>query len=189
MKKFFKNSDSNLMIEVIVALGLVIISLLGIVNLLSKSFYFNFETYNRFIATNLAIEGIEIAKNIIDTTIATSSSNWNRFNEGIYELDYNSFNFPTSFYLYNSSIDKKFFKDNQNYFRFLKFNSTTKKYNYIDGHPTNFKRIIALKYLSYSEDPTQLPDNKIIKINSYVYWIYKNRDYLINLEDNFYKWR
>lgn len=183
--KIFKNQRASLMVESVVALALIIISLLGIVNLLTKSFYFNFETYNRFIATNLAIEGIEILKNIIDTNIATNTLNWENFNEGIYQIDYSSFTLPASYFAYSNNVDKNFFKNNVS-INFLKFDSTTLKYNYTNGRNTNFKRLVALKYLSYN---SSTPDKKIIKVNSYVYWIYKGREYLINLEDNFYNWR
>lgn len=49
-----------------IALGMLTIGFLGIVGLLSQSFYLNRVTRDQTTATYLAAEGVEIAKNIID---------------------------------------------------------------------------------------------------------------------------
>ncbi len=54
------------LLEAMVALGMLTVGFLGIVALLSQSFYLNRVTQDETTATYLSAEGIEIAKNIID---------------------------------------------------------------------------------------------------------------------------
>lgn len=65
-----KKSEGSLLIESMVGISLVIVGLMGIIGLVIRSFQLNDTVVNRFIAANLAGEGIEVVKNIIDTRIA-----------------------------------------------------------------------------------------------------------------------
>ena len=55
------------LVEALVALSILTTGFFGIVSLLTKSFQLNRTTMNDTQATYLAAEGIEIAKNLIDS--------------------------------------------------------------------------------------------------------------------------
>lgn len=66
----------SLMIEALVAITLVMVGLLGIFSLITRSLGMNKDVHDRFVAANLASEGIEVVKNIIDTDVAAGKF-WN----------------------------------------------------------------------------------------------------------------
>ena len=61
-----KDDKGQMMVEAIIALSLINISLLGVFVLLSNSIGTNREVADKYVAINLASEGIEIVKNIVD---------------------------------------------------------------------------------------------------------------------------
>lgn len=78
-----------MLVESIVALSLVVIGLLGIIALISRSVSLNSNVINRFVASALAAEGIEVVKNIIDSNFATKGANWNNgFSDAFYEISF-----------------------------------------------------------------------------------------------------
>ena len=94
-KKLLGRSTGQLMIESMVAISMVTIGLLGIITLLVRSSAWNRDVTLKLQATELAVEGIEVAKNIIDTDIAkilsgSATAGYNSWNstlkDGIYEL-------------------------------------------------------------------------------------------------------
>lgn len=95
IKEKNNNERGSLMIEAMVAISLVLIGLVGIFSLVSRSMHLNNDVRNRFTATYLASSGLEIVKNIIDTDIAitqqTGTGVWNTtVTDGSYELQYNT---------------------------------------------------------------------------------------------------
>jgi len=62
----------SLMIEAMVAVTLILVGLLGIFGLIGRSLSMNKDVHDRFVATYLAAEGIEVVKNIIDTDVAAA---------------------------------------------------------------------------------------------------------------------
>jgi len=61
------SQGGQMIVELMVASSILIIGMLGIFAILSQSLGLNKLTSNQYIAANLAAEGIELVKNIIDT--------------------------------------------------------------------------------------------------------------------------
>ncbi|MFA5870628.1 MAG: hypothetical protein WC842_01920 [Candidatus Paceibacterota bacterium] len=81
MRIFFSLKSGSILIEAIVGLMLIIVSFGGIISLISRGLQLNVEAKNKFVATYLAAEGIEIVKASLDT-------NWIGVKPGMYEFDY-----------------------------------------------------------------------------------------------------
>jgi len=74
-------------VEAMVAISIALVGLLGVLSLVSASLAFTNDASQKFVATYLAAEGIEIAKNIIDTNVANGRTTWNEglVDNGFYE--------------------------------------------------------------------------------------------------------
>jgi len=151
----------QLLIESLVAISVLIIGFLGIFGLLSRSLSLNNVISSQYIASNLAAEGIEVVKNLIDHNFIQ----YRAWNEGI------------SAGFYEISFDSQNLEPNQN--RFLLFNSSANTYNYQNGQPTFYKRLIEIQNIT--------PDE--IRVKSTVGWRIRGGSYLVNLEDHFFNWR
>lgn len=167
MKIIFKNKllkaqSGQLMVEAMIAISILVVGLLGIFSLLSRSLSLNRVVGDQIIATNLAAEGIELVKNLIDANVLRGGP-WNLgLNPGDYEIDF----------------DDSVLAANQN--RKIGFNSGSGLYGYGAGVPTNFQRLISISQPS--------PDE--IKINSLVNWVTRGGgQFEVNLEDHFFNWR
>jgi len=68
------NQKGQLFVENMVAISIIIIGLLSVLALLSYSISFTRVVADQYIANNLAMEGIEIAKNRIDTAVCGGPS-------------------------------------------------------------------------------------------------------------------
>lgn len=151
----------QLLIESGIAISILVIGLLGIFGLLSRSLSLNNVVSSRYIASNLASEGIEVVKNLIDTNIIQFRP-WNQdISTGSYEVNFAS----------------QALEPNQN--RFLLFDSSDNAYNYQNGQPTFFKRTIEIGNIGSDE----------IKVNSKVNWQIRGGSYSVNVEDHFFNWR
>lgn len=180
------------MIEALVAVVLAMVGLLGLLNLIVHSLRSNTDIVNRFAAANLAAEGVEIVKNIIDTNYAHQRP-WNTgLNSAIYELAYNcaSFDDAVNHCLAIGEIglgqnpDLLF----ANRAAFLNFHDGLYDYQAI-GEPTVFQRIIVVENLAIDFDGDGWPADDEIKINSLVRWSEKGRTFTANLEDHLFNWR
>lgn len=155
----------QLLIEAMVAIGITVIGLIGVFSLLSQTFSLNKVASDQYIATNLAAEGIEVVKNIIDSNIIKKEP-WNKgIDNGSFEVQYDSTK------LIDSASDKP-----------LKFNSGTGVYSYdAGGSATPFRRQITINTLRGGDE---------IQVNSKVTWKGRNAsDFEVNLEDHFFNWR
>lgn len=151
----------QLLIESWVAISILVIGFLGIFSLLSRSLSLNNVVASQYIASNLAVEGIEVVKNLIDANVIQYRP-WNEgISTGSYEINFNS-----------SSLEP-----NQN--RFLRFDSTNNTYNYQSGEPTFYKRLIEIGNVASDE----------IRVKSTVSWQIRGGSYSIDLEDHFFNWR
>ncbi|OIO49527.1 MAG: hypothetical protein AUJ39_00925 [Parcubacteria group bacterium CG1_02_42_13] len=166
------NKRGQLLVEAMIAISVMVIGLLGIFSLTSQSLGLYRVAYEQYVAVNLAAEGIEVVKNMIDTNVIAGSVQWNEglAIDGDFGIQYDS-----------RSLDATLQSKN------LLYDASTSLYNYTSGTPTNFKRVIKIKNI----DPPGLP-NQIdeIQVNSVVTW--KTRgglDLSINLEDHFFNWR
>jgi hypothetical protein len=77
MKKFamfnLKSRKGQSLVEAMVAISVLTVGFLGILSLLSKSFFYSKDVSDTMKATYLASEGIEITKNLIDHDVALAS--------------------------------------------------------------------------------------------------------------------
>lgn len=146
-----------------IAITIVLVGLLGIFALLSRSLSLNRVVADRFVAAYLAAEGVEIVKNIVDNNVL-SARPWNSdLQNGDYEADYRS-----------SSLD-----NNQD--RQLGFNQQTGVYGYGEPTSTNFKRLIRIETSGDGEE---------MVVKSKVNWITRGGGrFEINLEDHLFNWQ
>lgn len=160
-----KKKSGQLLVEAMIAISVMVVGLLGMFSLMSQSLGLYRVAYENYIAANLAAEGIEIVKNMIDANIILGGIPWNQglASDGNFGVQYDS-----------RSLDATL--QNKN----LLYDTSTGLYNYTSGTATNFKRVVTIKNVSIDE----------IQVNSTVTW--KSRGALsldVNLEDHFFNWR
>jgi len=161
-----KNNKGQLIIEMMVAMSLLVIGLLGIFAVLSQSLGLNRVAANQYIGVNLAAEGIEVTKNILDINFVNGDQ-WNLGfdRDGDYAVEFNS---------------SALIEDSQTINAPLKFDEATNRYTYGTGENTNFKRTITIE----NTTPTE------IKVTSRVYWEDRgNIDFEVEIEDRFRNWK
>lgn len=165
-EKSQQNRQGQLIIEATVSISIMVVGLLGIFVLVSRSLSMYHTAAQEYVATNLAAEGIEVTKNILDANLIKGSVAWNDgFNRDgdYYGIQYNSTT------LDSGSSDK-----------YLLYNTATGLYSFDIGNPTVYKRIVAIKNVSANE----------IQVNSKVtYNISSGARFEVNLEDHFYNWK
>lgn len=164
-----KGREGNLLVESIVAISVVLVGFLGVLGLLSRSLGLNKDVSQKFIATYLAAEGIEVVKSLIDKDFVNGDS----FNEtvsdgGPYEVGYDS----TALISPASGNP-------------LLFNSTNGGYNYSDGVPSLFTRVIEISEL----ERNGRTGTDEIKVVSRVEWQSRGGLQTVELEDHFFDWR
>jgi len=179
-----KNRSGQSLVEAIIALGILTTGLLGMLTLLTQSYYLNRVASADTQATYLASEGVEIAKNLIDHDVYCwldsaktcpapyTSPGWGTTCFGLigingsqdYELDYSTTGCPTIF------ANRK-----------LSFNTGTHLYSYAGGgQATSFVRKIRVSRPSADE----------IEVQSIVTWnVGLITQQSIDLDDHFYNWR
>lgn len=124
-----QNKKGQVLVEALIAITLMVVGLLGIFSLVSRSFSLNRVVADQYVGTYLAAEGIELVKNLVDqnwTTIADKGG-------GLFEIDYESRDLDDTF------PDTKLFIDPDGY------------YNYISGEKTKFTRLITIETPSSDE--------------------------------------
>ncbi len=159
------NNRGQLLVEAIVAISIIIIGTMGVLGFLYRSLSLNRVISDEFTGTYLAAEGIEIAKNILDSN-RNRGLEWNSgFASGAYEADYQSLSLEV----------------NQN--RNIRFDSSAGLYDYENGTPISFTRTIVVA----TPNPS---DANELQVNSIVKW--KTRgggNFEVNLEDHFFNWQ
>src|SRR3989344_4010636 len=116
-----RRSKGQTLVELMIAMSVMSIGLLGILAVLSQSLGLNRVAADQYVAANLAAEGIEVVKNIADSNILKDRP-WNRGLNGKGGVEHNS-----------DALNRDW--ANQN----LKFDSATGFYNYSAGAATNFE--------------------------------------------------
>lgn len=155
----------QIMLEALVALSVILIGILGIFSLTSRSLSLNTVAGSQYVASNLAAEGIEIVKNIIDGNIMQGRA-FNILLPGDYQVDFDSKELSP----YSSGA-------------MLNFNPETGLYGYSGGDPTTYKRKINVTYV-----PQDGADE--MKVTSTVNWTTRdNAEFEVTVEDYFYNWR
>lgn len=171
ISKIFKNNNGQMLIELMVALGVLTVGFLGMVSLLSKAIALNRTISENYQATYLATEGVEIMKNLLDANLLQSRS-WNAgfgANE-TYEVQYDS----------SWAAGKEPVRIlNNNDLRKIKMNSDG-FFNYSEGATTPFARRIVVQLIGSYE----------VQVNSIVSWTSRGGgEFETNIEDHFYNWR
>lgn len=160
------------LVEVMVAVAILTVGLLGIVGLLSRALALNRVVADNYVATYLAAEGIEVTKNIIDSNLLQGMT-WNTGNGvsncggsggiGGCEVELDSLTLRP----YTGQP--------------LDFDSNTHLYDYSGSAlPTSFRRRIVITLVNQNE----------LQVESTVTWITRGGGTSeIVLEDHFYNWR
>ncbi len=166
-----KRDNGQLIVEMMVAVSLLVIGLLGVFAVLSQSLGLNRVAANQFVAANLAAEGIEVTKNIVDANFINDAQ-WNLYIEdGQYEVQFD-----------DTSLIGNEASDNPSQQKFLSLNNGRYSYD-SGGEETRFKRIITIENVPAS-DPTE------IRVTSEVYWTDRGGvNFDIVVEDRFRSWR
>lgn len=158
--KFFKNKNQGFsIIEVMVAMGVILMSFTAMITLINKSLAFHDLAYSRLTAAYLAQEGIEIVRNIRDNNILANRA-WNDGlnNNGYYEVQY-------------SDLALRSYSGQP-----LKLTSDG-IYQYDEGAITRYTRTI------------QIENNvNHIKVQSIVSWRNRGGEFNIVVEDHLYNW-
>lgn len=155
-----------MIVELLVALGVLTGGFLGVLGLLSSSLSLNRIVTENYIGTYLASEGMEIVRNLIDGNARQGRP----FDAGVvageYEVDHTSFG------------DLVLFPNND---RFLGFDGIN--YNYTGAIPTNFKRTIIITPIAIGGAIRE------VSAVSEVTWTLRGRNFKSEIEDHFYDWR
>lgn len=156
------DSRGQLLIEAMIAMGIVVVGTVGVLGLLSQALSLNRAVSNQFVGTYLAAEGIEVLRNILDANLIQGRE-WNSgFRDGVFEIDYRS----TAL---ENNGDRK-----------ILFNSSSGRYGYESGEETPFVRTVRVKLVGQNE----------VAVNSIVSWTTRgSRSFEVNLEDHFFSWR
>jgi hypothetical protein len=168
-------------IEAMIGISILTTGLLGIMGLLSRSFFLSRVTAENLTATYLAAEGIELAKNLIDHDVYTPGRTWGVvWQEGDngdcqatnrdFELDY------TTCASADPACVLSCYSGTP-----LSFDPTSRRYSYGGSVPTNFTRRIRVRPVPGS--PHEL------EVNSVVTWstgLFTSQS--VNLVDRFYNW-
>lgn len=150
--------------ESIIAITIIVVALLGLFALLSQSIGLRRVTTERYIATYLATEGVEVVKNILDTNVIRGLAWNNDVTPGSYEVEYDD----TQLQVYQD--------------RFLRVDPATGLYQYTFGDPTIFTRRIVVNHPGGTGEEVQ--------VNVIVEWTTRGGgEFSINLEDHFYNWQ
>ncbi len=181
-------------VEAMIALGVLVFSFLGMITLLAKSLSLNRVVADSYVGNYLALEGVELVKNVVDANIAflqnfNQNCVWNSGfqSEGSYEADWTSYFAVRSA---NECPGAVFTAGNSYQGRYLLLDSTG-HYGYANGGtPTIFTRKITVtpNPSKSSSNPIGNPDE--IKVESLVRWVTRGGGtFSATVEDRFFNWR
>jgi len=161
--KFLHNKNGSILVEALVALSFAVIVFSAALYLVTSSFGYNREITNKYTGVQLADEGIEIVKNIVDNNVIQCRA----WNTGIASGDYEAGYGDASLTPIGQEPRK------------LKLNSSAGLYGYNAGNEVPFYRVITIT--NYANR---------IRVESAVSWIskYGGSDQM-SVIDYFYNWR
>lgn len=166
----FCSRGGQLLIEMLVALGILTIGFLGVMSLLSRAIGLNRVVSDNYTATYLAEEGIELTKNILDSAVI-SGAGWAGIG-GPGGASFSSGDFEAQF-------DSRWLIGRNGSEETLTFDPNSRQYGYGFSQPTPFKRNIHIT----------LKTNEVV-VNSKVEWISRGGgSFNVDLEDHFFNWR
>ncbi len=180
----------QVIVESIIAISVGIVGLLAVLHLLTRTIAYNREVGQRFVATYLAAEGIEIVRNLVDTNTVRArtvpGTTWDKhLLEGSYEFDYTSA---------CPGADCVTFTDPLSTTR-LWFDGSTGAYFYRQGNPNGaaspYTRTIQIRKNSL---PNNIGPGGVVKVielqvDSIVRWSERSGAKEVRLQDHFFDWR
>ncbi len=172
-----KNERGQILIESIVSISIASVALIGILSILSNAVAAGRGISERFTATYLAAEGIEVVKGIIDINYAQGLA-WNAdLSTGSYELSYDTVQSATSG-LDSERISSDLFVTST---LPLHYSVTLGLYSYVSsGALTRFYRTVQVTNVDADE----------LQIVSIVEWEPRpGKTDSMSVEDHFFNWR
>ena len=201
------------MVEMLVAISIISVSLLGILALVSRSLGLNRVTTEQYIATYLAAEGIELTKNFFDHSyLATQTGSppqnafygWQGTNgvdalqPGIFYLDADdgvfravpqTANCVIAFPPTKEAVSQFFKLCGVASLPFLDFTPQT-GYRYLGNTaPTKFRRVIIIDEPNEAQPATPGLPTLDYRVTSAVGWESRGGEFVVQLEDHFLPWR
>lgn len=172
-----KHREGYLTIELMVALGILLVGLLGIIKVSSDSMGLSRVLSGQLVANYLAAEGIEVTKNNIDAGVLAGNP-WGWFQpQGTmcYEIQYNTMDMreARSFSCGNSIADGSGL-------RRILFNESSGAYQYEAGVPSPYKRVVRV-----TRNPGERDVNEIM-VDSVVFFDIRGMSFRIHLVDHFF---
>lgn len=191
------------MIEMLVAISIISVSLVGILALVGRSIALNRLTTEQYVATYLAAEGIELVKNLFDHSYLVSSgggfygwSGTDGISSGTYFIDFNdtglsgisgglcSFVPPLT-----EARVANFFKNCGASLPYLNFDSVN-GYSYaLSGTPTKFRRVIIIDEPAEGNPVTVGFPTLDLRVTSAVGWKSRGGEFVVQLQNHFLPWR
>lgn len=204
------------LLEVLVALGLAVAAVLGILALVTRATGLNRVTTDQYIASYLASEGIELVRNLFDHAYlveadqnpgiqdfygwagsqciipggCTLNSTWGH---RVYIIGYDEQALtPVACGLSGTSVPTQsavaglMSSCTDSAFKYLSFDSTTGEYSYNAGAPSKFKRAIIIDYPPEYNDAAL---NLDYRVTSAVSWESRGGSFVVQLQDHFMPWR
>lgn len=126
------------LIESMIAIGLIVTGVVGILTLINRSLGFSGLAYDRLVAANLAQEGVEVVRNIRDTNWIKQRPWNNGLGMGTYQVDYSS----QALQSYTNQP--------------LLIDGETGLFNYAAGNTTSYFRKVELTPISSDEIQVQI---------------------------------
>lgn len=162
------------MIELMIAITIATVGVLSTAGFISRTLSVNRVVSDQFTANYLAMEGVEVVKNIIDVNVIKCLNGTTSWNEGLtdnkcYKIDYltTDISLTSETTCPDGSVNP------------LLFDSANGTYNYDSGASTRFFRTVQINPVSSDE----------IQVNSIVKWTTRGGDpHYVNLEDHFFNW-
>jgi len=172
-----KREEGYLTIEMIIALGILVVGLLGIIKVSSDSIGLSRVIKSQLVANYLAAEGIEVVKNNIDAGVLAGDI-WGEFQpEGMmcYEVQHDtmSMRYAHSFLCGNSVTDGSGLTP-------ILLDEDSGTYQYSSGVETPFRRVVRV-----SRNPSGQDANEI-RVDSVVFSDIRGVRFRIHLEDRFF---
>ena len=173
-------------VESMVALGLLVFGFLGFVALLSSSLSLNRVASHAYIGNFLALEGIELVKNVVDANIIYRQNwgeacEWNSgfSKKGQYDVSSEQV-FPES-----GTCPGEQFVNNHEFADSPLLIDSRGMYNHALGEATPFRRRIVV-----SPVPENEPDSDELKVNSIVTWTTRGGGkFEVSAEDHLFNWQ
>ena len=193
--RFFGGKSGQSLIEMLIAISIVTVALLGILVLVNRAVGLNRVTADHYTGTYLAAEGIELVKNLFDKKFLESAAGsrsfygWSSIQPGVYYMSYDDLSVKTS----RCSISGE---PTQSSVRDLLFSCQSRDiilYKSANGflkhdqtaEPSKFKRVIIVDKPSQYSGPLNLE----FRVTSAVGWETRGGKFVVQLQDHFLPWR